>query len=98
MDHDRRFKEPVPQHNTALADTPRVMKEALDALAENALDLTLVVDTRRTEPAPPRVDLDVVDRGRDRHVFDAPQLNEPAPGRIGIRDRLVDRVIRLPAC
>ena len=34
MDHDRRFKDRVPQRDTALADTPRVMAEALDALAD----------------------------------------------------------------
>ena len=34
VDHDRRFKDRVPQRDTALADTPRVMAEALDALAD----------------------------------------------------------------
>jgi hypothetical protein len=34
VDHDRRFKDKVPQHDTALADTPRVMGETLDALAD----------------------------------------------------------------
>ena len=34
MDHNRQFKDRVPQHDTALADTPRVMAETLDALAD----------------------------------------------------------------
>jgi hypothetical protein len=34
VDHDRRFKEKVPQYEAALADTPRVMEEVLDAFTD----------------------------------------------------------------
>jgi hypothetical protein len=34
VDHDRRFKGKVPQHEAALADTPRVMGEVLDGCAD----------------------------------------------------------------